>query len=470
MRAALYLRLSEEDKDKPSEEVESESIKNQRSLLMEYARRQGWEVAAIYSDEDYSGMDRNRPGFQELLCGAKAGAFQVILCKTLSRFTRDLEVIEEYLHGWLPLWGVRFISVVDGVDTDQRQSKKARQIGGLVNQWYLEDLSDNIRSVLDEKRRAGKYIGATPLYGYQKDPEDHNHLIPDAESAAVVHRIFTACAAGRTVPEITRGLNREGVENPTWYKYRKGWRGRPGCRREWSENTVRELLRNPMYTGVLLQGQNTRVSIKEKRLVKTRPQQWFTVEGAHAPLVDKALFEAAASHMGGRQRCQTGGYRSALFSIIRCGRCGGQLRKNSAKGHPYIRCPKCGGPGIRLDQLEMEAWRSFSRRILPPGLVEMAKDAAREETEKREKAAHAAVIKALSLLYEDRAAGRLEEAEFLALQKELEKGKPLANGKDAIGEKLDLTWWNAPLVHTFLDRVEVRGEGGRVEVALFYKV
>ena len=137
----------------------------------------GWDIYHIYCDEDYSGADSQRPDFNKMIQAAKEKKFQIVLCKTQSRFTRDMELVEKYIHGLFPIWGIRFIAVADNADTEVKGNKKARQINGLVNEWYLEDLSENIRMVFDMKRRQGQYIGGSPIYGYQKDPKDHNHLI-----------------------------------------------------------------------------------------------------------------------------------------------------------------------------------------------------------------------------------------------------------------------------------------------------
>ena len=135
----------------------------------------GWDIYHIYCDEDYSGADRLRPDFNRMIQAAKEKQFQIILCKSQSRFTRDMELVEKYIHGLFPIWGIRFIAIADNADTEVKGNKKARQINGLVNEWYLEDLSENIRMVFDMKRRQGRYIGGFPIYGYQKDPKDHNH-------------------------------------------------------------------------------------------------------------------------------------------------------------------------------------------------------------------------------------------------------------------------------------------------------
>ena len=178
-QAAIYCRLSQEDREKPTAGVESRSIQNQRCLLLDYAAEQGWTVAGIYIDEDYSGSDRQRPGFQRLLKDAEAGKFQIVLCKSQSRFTRELELVEKYIHGNFVDWGIRFIGVADHVDSARRDSKKARQLSGLINEWYLEDLSDSIKAVLRSHQQQGRHIGRFAPYGYRKDPDCKGHLLID---------------------------------------------------------------------------------------------------------------------------------------------------------------------------------------------------------------------------------------------------------------------------------------------------
>ena len=196
MKAAIYCRLSEEDKDKRHVTDDSESIQNQKSMLIQYATEQGWEIYGIYSDDDYTGADRSRPEFNRLLEDAKHKKFDIVLCKAQSRFTRELELVEKYIHGYFPIWGIRFVSIVDNADTENKGNKKSRQINGLVNEWYLEDMSENIKSVLTDKRKNGYHIGAFALYGYQKDPQQKGHLLIDEEAAEVVREVFTLFSQG----------------------------------------------------------------------------------------------------------------------------------------------------------------------------------------------------------------------------------------------------------------------------------
>ena len=110
-RVAIYCRLSEEDRNKQSETDDSNSIQNQKSMLLQYSLEHGWEVYNIYSDDDYTGSDRRRPEFNRLLEDAKNRKFDIVLCKTQSRFTRELELVEKYIHG-LFLFGVFASSVL----------------------------------------------------------------------------------------------------------------------------------------------------------------------------------------------------------------------------------------------------------------------------------------------------------------------------------------------------------------------
>ena len=139
MRTALYLRLSDEDKLKVDNL--SESIKNQEIMLKDYAKEKGYEVVSIYNDEDWSGSDDTRPGFNKMLEECRKGNIDIVLCKTQSRFARDMELIEKYIHNLFHQWNVRFVTVVDRIDNMQKESRKTSQILSLTDQWYLEDTS-----------------------------------------------------------------------------------------------------------------------------------------------------------------------------------------------------------------------------------------------------------------------------------------------------------------------------------------
>ena len=301
MKCAIYCRLSKED----GTGMESESIQNQRALLLRCAAERGWEVFKVYVDEDYSGVGVQRPAFRRLIEDAEARRFGVVLCKTQSRFTRDMEEVERYIHRLFPLWGVRFVAVADNADSAVKGNKKARQIAGLVNEWYLEDLSENVRAVLDHKRREGQSIAGFPLYGYRKGPVKGS-LEPDPEAAAVVCRIFERALAGRTAYAIAAELTAAGVPNPAGYKRRQGLRFRPSAgeafSERWSKTTVARILQNETYTGVMVQGRRRKLSYKSPRIVDVPREEWFVVAGTHPALVSREDFERVRALTEERKR------------------------------------------------------------------------------------------------------------------------------------------------------------------------
>ena len=99
MKVAIYCRLSEEDRNKLNKDDDSESIQNQKNMLIEYTLKMGWQIYDIYSDDDFKGSDRNRPEFNRLLQDAEKKLFDIVLCKSQSRFTRELELVEK-IYSW----------------------------------------------------------------------------------------------------------------------------------------------------------------------------------------------------------------------------------------------------------------------------------------------------------------------------------------------------------------------------------
>ena len=302
MKAAIYCRLSKEDEDKAG--PESESIQNQRSMLLRYAAEHGYTVQGVYIDEDYSGADRSRPAFNRMLQAAERREFEVILAKTQSRFTRDMELVEKYLHGKFVEWGIRFIAVVDHVDTQDRAGKKARQINGLINEWYLEDLSDNVRSVLTHKRYQGDYIATFALYGYRKDPANHSRLLPDPEAAAVVRRIFALYLQGYGTAKIARILNAKGVPPPSVYRQLHGGGGPQPVAGQWSRATLHQMLTNRTYTGDMEQGRRRKVSYKSGKTVRLPREAWIIVPNTHEGLISHADFDQVQQLLTRRGRGQ----------------------------------------------------------------------------------------------------------------------------------------------------------------------
>lgn len=452
-KAAIYCRLSEEDRNKVSPEDDSVSIQNQKSMLLQYAMQQGWEVSHIYSDDDYTGSDRNRPGFRRLIADAKTRKFDIILCKTQSRFTRELELVEKYIHGLFPLWGIRFVSIVDNADTDNKGNKKSRQINGLVNEWYLEDMSDNIRSVLTNRREQGFHIGAFALYGYQKDPSQKGHLIVDPEAAGVVRRVFVLFSQGYGKTAIARILNEDGIPNPTEYKRLKGLRYRspPGKTGTlWKYPAISHMLTNEIYIGNMVQGRYGSVSYKNKQN-KPRPKdQWIRVENTHEAIIDPDLWERVQSLIREKAKPFPGGSVGLFAKKVRCANCGYTMRSAKNRGRHYLQCSNrrvsqdaCIGSFLSVEKLErivVQELNRLSAQYLDQDELERNLNFSgslqaqkRKTLDQRSKyqTQQEEFQTGLRELYLDKVRGILSEADFLSLSQDFSKEKELLEEKIA---------------------------------------
>lgn len=446
LRVAIYCRLSEEDRNKQSETDDSNSIQNQKSMLLQYSLEQGWEVYNIYSDDDYTGSDRRRPEFNRLLNDAENHKFDIVLCKTQSRFTRELELVEKYIHGLFPVWGIRFISIVDNADTANKGNKKSRQINGLVNEWYLEDMSENIKSVLTDRRKNGYHIGAFALYGYKKDPDQKGHLIIDEEAAKVVREVFTLFSQGYGKTAIARILNDKGIPNPTEYKRLHDLRYKqPRTQNStlWKYFAISDMLINEIYIGNMVQGKYGSVSYKTKQN-KPRPKdQWYRVEGTHEPIIDRELWDNVQALIAQKAKPFTVGQIGLFARKARCMNCGYTLRTNKQRdGRRYLQCltrhvakDSCIGSFISVPKLEKtvidEINKLSAEYLNKDELIENVQfnNNLREQQEEvnMEIVAYQKKIseytKGIRELYLDKVKGILSETDFLELSKDFSTEK-----------------------------------------------
>lgn len=362
-KVALYVRLSQEDRNKINKFDESESIQNQKQMLTNYCIERDWDIFDIYCDEDYSGADRDRPDYNRLLSDAKKHQFDIVLCKTQSRFTREMEHVEKYIHFLFPLWNIRFISVVDGGDTDEKSNKKSRQINGLINEWYLEDLSENIKSTLETKRKAGMWIGAFAPYGYIKDPDDKHHLIIDEEAAEVVRYIYQLYISGYGKTAIARILNEKRIPNPATYKQQHNQpfqNSNRECAKIWRHFTVGNILNNEVYIGNTVQGKSTNISYKSTKKRQIPRDKWCIVEGTHDAIIDSDTWVKSLKTKKERTTTSNKENKPTLFSNkVRCAKCGGAMRVYISNHKRYYRCGikyespgSCEGTYVSISVLE----------------------------------------------------------------------------------------------------------------------
>ena len=216
----IYIRLSQEDEDKAHKrESESESVLNQRSLIMNYLRDNGFILTDEYVDDGYSGTNFDRPSFKRLLEDIENGKINCVITKDLSRLGRDYIKCGYYIEQYFPLKKVRYISILDNVDTflDSANNDIA-PFKALFNDMTSKDTSKKIKSILRDKKVKGKFIGSKPSFGYMRDPLDKGHLVPNPDTAWIVKRIFNEVSRGDKISDIIERLNNENIPTPSAYK------------------------------------------------------------------------------------------------------------------------------------------------------------------------------------------------------------------------------------------------------------
>ncbi len=336
-RAAVYVRLSREDGDRP----ESESVSMQRSMLLDFIDgNDDIELYKVYIDDGWSGTSFERPQFEKMMQDVQSRAVNCVIVKDLSRFGRNYIDSGQYLEKVFPLLGVRFISVNDRLDSYRDPTTMNNIIvpfRNIINDEYCRDISNKVRSSLDTRRRQGKFIGSFSAYGYKKDPADHNHLIIDDEAAEVVRDIYLQFIGGASVKGIAKNLNAAGILNPTAYKQSKGmdYRHPTGSDGLWADSSVRRILRNEVYTGNLVQGKNRVISYKVQVCAAVNPEDWITVENTHEAIVTNEIFDKAQSLFYRDTRAAPDAREVYLLSgFVKCADCGRAMNRKTVK-QPY---------------------------------------------------------------------------------------------------------------------------------------
>ena len=341
--ATLYLRLSRDDGDKE----ESNSITGQRELLRDYiSQRPELREYAVRVDDGFSGSTFERPSFQKMIEDVKAGRTDCIIVKDLSRFGRNYLDAGEYIEKIFPFLGVRFIAVNDHYDS--LGDKKASDdliipFKNLINEAYCRDISVKIRSQLEIKRKNGQFLGSFATFGYLKDEQNKNKLVVDEYAADIVRDIFKWKLEGVSPQDIADALNKLGVLSPMEYKRSLGMKFttsfKTNTKALWSAGTVIRILKNPIYTGVLVQGKETTPSYKVHKRITKDESEWIVIEDSHEAIITKIDFNSVQKILKLDTRRSPDGEAVQLFSgMVFCGDCGASMVRKTvpAGGKKYV--------------------------------------------------------------------------------------------------------------------------------------
>ena len=443
----IYIRLSQEDKDKKYES-DSESVINQKELLRNYVKNNKFNLVKEYVDDGYSGTDFERPGFQSMLEDINNKKINCVIVKDLSRLGRDHVITGYYIETFFPENNIRFISILESYDSFKNQASNDSSTFIIAcNDYYSKQNSIKIRNVLNEKRKNGKFIGSLPSFGYMRDPKDKGHLIPNPETAPIVKNIFKWRADGIGPTEIATRLNNNNVPTPSGYK-KTNFSSRLIDRDIWNISTVKKILTNRIYTGDMVQHTQTKVNYKSKKKINLDESLWMIVENTHEPLVDKTTFEYVQSLRKRYTRnvpIKTGREKRILEGKLFCKECGNRLsvyyRKKqeywSINCNRYSRDPKrgrCSSHFFPYDYLEEQILEkideSVSSFIKELSLDELNKEVIKtihKQTQSVDKKISdlnkekEQILNRLSNLYNDRCEGNITGVLYKELSLESEK-------------------------------------------------
>ncbi len=337
---ALYCRLSQDD----GREGESNSIVNQKEYLMKYAKEHGFPNPKFYVDDGYTGTNFDRPSFKEMSVDIEKGLVKTVIVKDLSRFGRNYIEVGSYSEIIYPEAGVRFIAIMDNVDTGSLESNEFAAFTNLFNEWYPKSTSKKVKEVKKAKGLAGEHLGAPP-YGYLRNPDDKTRWLVDEEAAAVVRRIFSLCMQGKGISAIADTLWGDKVLTPSAYKASKGLAAPIVSENpyNWESTTVALILENVAYIGVTENFKSTRLGFKSKKRIPTAKEMRTYIENAHTPLIDRELWDKVQMIRANKRRPTKNGATSIFTGLLECADCGTKLSLRSSKSYLYFRCSKYKG-------------------------------------------------------------------------------------------------------------------------------
>lgn len=452
-RVAIYLRLSKEDDDlscSSGAKNESNSISNQRKLIYDFMKSHPeFELYDEYKDDGKSGSNFDRAEFKRMMRDIEAGNVNCVIVKDQSRFGRDYIDVGKYKEKIFPKLGVRFITINEGYDSLSATSSDdlAFTINSFVYDFYIRDISTKIRTNLTAKKQNGEYAGAFVAYGYVKDSDDKSKLVVDQFAADVVRDIFRWKIEGLSPQNIAVRLNELGIPSPAEYKKLSGSNYKTSFQTSskavWSHVSVRRILKNEIYLGVMIQGKRTTPNYKTKTVVTKAESEWLRVEGTHEAIISVRDFELVQELLKDDTHCRAGDVTVPVYAgRIYCGDCGAAaVRKTvfyAGKRYVYYVCNAnkhdrtvCSRHSIREDVLNQVIYQTVRHQI--DLLLDVDKALRQFENLSWEKHKLKQLDASIEIqeevvrknntlrlgIYEDLRAGLLDRSEYESLKKEL---------------------------------------------------
>jgi DNA invertase Pin-like site-specific DNA recombinase/5'-deoxynucleotidase YfbR-like HD superfamily hydrolase len=328
---AIYCRLSKDD----GNIGDSSSIDTQKAMLTRYVQENKWTVYDYFIDDGYSGLSFNRPEFKRMIDEIDKGNVNLVITKDLSRFGRNYLESGTFIEIYFPEKGVRYIAVNDGVDTLNNNNMDITPFKNILNEMYALDISKKVKTGFRTKLLQGKYTATNAPYGYIKDPNDKNHLIINEEVAPIVREIFAYAKEGLGISQIRKKMIEKKHLRPAAYAQSKGtnynrfFEDNEDNKYFWSNNSVRGILRNPVYAGCIVGNKRSSKGFKSNKRDILQPEDWIIVENCHEPIIEPEEFRLIQKLITSRRQQTKTGYNNIFSRLIKCETCGYAMSSTS---------------------------------------------------------------------------------------------------------------------------------------------
>ena len=468
---ALYCRLSVEDikddKDKRrrGSEDESNSISNQKQILLDYCKKHGYKNTMFFVDDGISGTSFDRSDFNRMQKMVEEGKICRIIVKDLSRFGREQVEAGRLTQIVYPSLGVTFISIQENVNSTTGEGMEMLPFYNIFNEWYAAQTSKKIRAVWQSKADNGKRISSTVPYGYVRDDVDKEKWLIDEPAAAVVRKIYNLCLAGRGPSQIARQLENERILLPSAYYEsvgRKHSQKVPLNPYNWDQKTVVHILENRQYTGCAVNFKSTTVSYKVHKVIHNPVDQQQIIPNMQEPIISEEVWLRVQELRNNRRRNTNTGRTSLFSGLVFCPDCGAKLHfcasKSLKPNQEFFRCANYkDGRGtckihyirnVTLEKIVLEAISDMADFIRCNEVVflymlaQKNKAMQKAEFERLKKTVSDGTIRLdeldrlMAKLYEDNALGRINDDFFQKMMKNYEREQRELNSIIAEGEKI----------------------------------
>lgn len=366
MRVWIYARLSNDD------DQEMNSLLNQQEICHGFAEQHGYTIVGQSSDDNVSGMKFNRRGLDELTAAVDADKIDAVIVKDLSRLGRHRTQTALFID-YLREHQVRVISATEGIDTFRDEDDLIIGVRSLMNDYYARDISKKIRAGYRQKQREGIVI--TPPFGYRKD-RNTNTIELHPEASETVQIIYSLYLQGLGQKEISRRLNALGRKTPA--QLRAEQCGKEVCaasktsdgRYVWTYASVKNILVEEAYTGVLINHRSETNSGKAKRLEQA---EWYRHENFFPAIIERDTWEKAQQKLKAQARPANGNKAKHRYAgLILCKECGspfvpmirywnGKRRvEYVCKGYHRSGKSYCSSHRIHEENLDTMVWEYFT--------------------------------------------------------------------------------------------------------------